>query len=71
MKYANTPIDNKLSRTPVIAKENIEILMLVWPENYETAIHNHPEDGCMMMCLEGEVCEERYKFDEEKNFVKF
>jgi len=54
---------------------NIEIILIIWPANYATKIHSHPEGGCISKCLENKLIEKTYKvhnleFIEEKEFNK-
>jgi cysteine dioxygenase len=52
-----------------------EIVLIIWPSNYKTAIHSHPEGGCISKCLQNSVCENRYdvnskKLIDKKHFYK-
>jgi len=49
----------------VYRDNNFEIFVVCWLPNQETKIHNHPEGGCLLKILEGNMMEELY----DKNFV--
>ena len=67
--------DKKHKKKCLFRDENIEILLIVWPPNYETAVHSHPEGGCISKCLKNNLLEERYNVNsleliEKKKFKK-
>jgi cysteine dioxygenase len=49
----------------VYRDNNFEMFVVCWFPNQETKIHNHPEGGCLLKILEGNINEELY----DKNFV--
>ena len=49
----------------VYRDNNFEMFVVCWLPNQETKIHNHPEGGCLLKILEGNIIEELY----DKNFV--
>jgi cysteine dioxygenase len=49
----------------VYRDNNFEMFVVCWLPNQETKIHNHPEGGCLLKILEGNMIEELY----DKNFV--
>ena len=40
--------------------KQVEMLLIVWPPNYETKVHSHPEGGCISKCIDNKLVEERY-----------
>ena len=51
---------NTYNRQLVIKNENIEILILTWLPGQESPIHGHPDNGCILKVLKGELNEEIY-----------
>jgi len=49
----------------VYRDNNFEMFVVCWLPNQKTKIHNHPEGGCLLKILEGNMIEELY----DKNFV--
>jgi predicted metal-dependent enzyme (double-stranded beta helix superfamily) len=41
--------------------ELFEILLLCWNPMQSTALHDHPEQGCVLKVLQGTLWEEKYK----------
>jgi len=45
---------------PSLYSKRYDFYLLVWKPQVETGIHDHPENGCLLKVLDGEICEERY-----------
>lgn len=41
--------------------EMLDMYIITWPEHTESCIHDHPNYGCIMRVLQGELCEEEYE----------
>ncbi len=55
------------SRIFVVRREDLEILLLCWKPGQGSPIHNHPNRGCLLRVLQGNLREER--FDSEQTLV--
>lgn len=44
-------------------EKNYEILILTWPPNCKSKIHNHPHNGCLLKVLQGSLIENIYNKD--------
>ena len=42
------------------SNDEFELLLIVWPPNSITPIHDHPMNGCCLRMLEGEITESMY-----------
>lgn len=40
--------------------DRYELILIKWDKGAETEIHSHPENGCLLKVLEGELKEEKY-----------
>lgn len=40
--------------------DQFDLVLICWNKNQETKIHNHPEKGCLMIVLQGELTEKVY-----------
>ena len=56
---------NKKSYYKNILYQNdaFELILIKWEKGAETAIHQHPSNGCLLKLLEGKLIEERYTND--------
>ena len=45
----------------IFRNEDFEIILISWDKNICTNIHSHPENGCIMKILDGNLKEEIYK----------
>jgi len=63
LKYYNFS-DNNYTRNLIIQSQNIQILLICWNCNQKSPIHNHPQQGCILKLIEGELLEERYDIKE-------
>lgn len=61
---------NSYNKIILYRNTEFEIILISWDKNVCTNIHNHPENGCLMNILEGNLIEEIYKKDNllTKNF---
>ena len=57
--YINFSPDNYV-KTLVYRNFEYEIYVISWNKNQESPIHDHPNKGCIMKILEGEIEEIRY-----------
>ena len=48
-------------RTKVFSNKDFEIFVITWNINQHSKIHDHSENGCYMLLLQGELTEEIYK----------
>jgi len=51
---------NYYHRTKVFANDNFEIFVITWNKSQQSKIHDHSENGCYMLMLQGELIEEIY-----------
>lgn len=52
--------DIKYTRNNVFSDENIEMIVICWNNKQQSGIHDHPNNGCLMKILQGEITEECY-----------
>ena len=45
------------NRNSLHTEDNFEILLLLWDVNSMTPLHTHPENGCVLLLLEGTLKE--------------
>jgi hypothetical protein len=45
-------------KVKIYLSKNFEIILIIWKEGYSTPLHNHPENGCIIKVLEGNLIEE-------------
>jgi cysteine dioxygenase len=50
-------------RTRVFSNDDFEIFVITWNKLQQSKIHDHSENGCYMLILEGELVEELYNDD--------
>lgn len=67
--YTNTIINtNTLTNThsytrviiPNMSNDLFELILICWDKNQTSPIHNHPENGCILKVLQGELTEDVY-----------
>lgn len=63
-EYVNDDCDSYY-RNKVYSNDMFEIYIITWKGNKESKIHDHPENGCILHVLEGELKEEIYNSDLE------
>lgn len=62
--------DDKYTRNTVFRNDDIELIIISWNNNQISGIHDHPENGCLMKILQGELYEHNYEINEnEVNLV--
>lgn len=52
--------DVKYTRNNVFSDDIIEMVVICWNDNQKSGIHDHPDNGCLMKILQGEITEECY-----------
>jgi len=58
--YDHIHIKDPYNRKIVYKNDSIEIIVITWSKNQSSRIHTHPENGCLMRILYGELIEEKY-----------
>jgi cysteine dioxygenase len=56
-KYVNFE-ENKYFRNSIFKNDNIEIVIISWNNSQYSGFHNHPEYGCILKVLDGEIIEQ-------------
>lgn len=51
---------NKFQKNLIHRDTNFEIFLINWPVEYESKIHNHASNGCLMKILQGNLQEKIY-----------
>lgn len=75
MNYVNFD-DNNYKRNLVYKDDFFDVYIICWNNNQKSEIHDHPENGCLLKILEGELIEKRYVKRDNKmikigrNFLK-
>jgi len=59
-------ITETYNKHSVYKNDLIEIYIITWSFNQSSPIHNHPQNGCLLRLLSGNLCEEIY--DSDLNF---
>ena len=54
-----SPKPDSYSRNRIFNNESFEILILAWDKDSKTPVHDHPENGCVLLLLDGSLVEER------------
>lgn len=57
------------TRNLVYRDNNIEVLIICWNRQQVSRIHDHPENGCIMKLLTGQLIEELYDLSHENTPV--
>ncbi|AYV78460.1 MAG: I cysteine dioxygenase [Edafosvirus sp.] len=52
--------DIRYKKNLVKKGDNIEIYVICWKKNQKSGIHNHPDGGCLLKVLSGEIKEDCY-----------
>lgn len=60
---------NNYYKNLVYRNDNYEIYIITWNINAETRIHDHPDKGCLVKVLEGELIENEYYYDKQDNNI--
>lgn len=58
----------KYKRNLVYTDDNIDVYIICWDRYQESKIHNHPDNGCLVRVMEGELIE--YDYNENNKFIK-
>lgn len=58
--------DDKYTRNTVFRNDDIELIIISWNNNQISEIHDHPENGCLMKVLQGELYEHIYEINENE-----
>lgn len=70
--FKNEPINGTYVKEILHREDNFEIILITWGGKSEADKHCHPENGCLLTVLDGNLIEERYNCDGELfeyNFV--
>ena len=59
-KYIPKNLDNTYKKVLVYTNNLFEIFFIYWSPNSKTLVHDHPNEGCIMKVLQGELIEEQY-----------
>jgi predicted metal-dependent enzyme (double-stranded beta helix superfamily) len=59
----------KYQRNRIYINDQIEILLICWDINQKSCVHDHPENGCLVRLMEGELREDCYKLSDENKLV--
>lgn len=54
---------NHYHRKKVFSNDDFEIFVITWNKSQQSKIHDHSENGCYMLMLQGELVEEIYSKD--------
>ena len=70
-KYIKTCHDTYY-RNLVFKNNDFEILVISWLPGQKTPIHSHPQNGCIMKILDGQLCETKITKDNKSitNYIK-
>lgn len=63
--------DVNYKRNLLCSSDNVDIYIICWKNKQESKIHDHPENGCVMYILNGQLKEDVYEFDEYKKTVNY
>jgi predicted metal-dependent enzyme (double-stranded beta helix superfamily) len=58
--------DLNYKRNLICNSECVDIYLICWKEGQKSKIHDHPDGGCLMVMLEGELQEIKYNKDEHE-----
>lgn len=67
-KFVSFKADSYSSKT-LFRTDKFEIRLLCWKPFQETPKHPHPQNGCLMKILEGELTEEKFTNNDKKESV--
>lgn len=59
-------LNDNYKKYKLYSNNNFELVVIKWFKNHETPIHQHPDNGCLLKLLYGELTEHRYNFNIEK-----
>lgn len=52
--------DKAYKRNLILQNDKLEMLLLCWSDGQMSGIHDHPENGCIMLVLDGKIREDVY-----------
>ena len=52
---------NNYDRFKIFSNDHFEMVFIVWGSESKSLIHDHCENGCITIILEGSLCETKYK----------
>lgn len=61
---------NDFQKNLVHRDKQFEIFLINWPHNYQSEIHNHSENGCLLKVLKGSLQENIYNTNLELLYLK-
>lgn len=53
---------NGYTRNSIIRTNEFELILICWMNDQQSAIHDHGDSECIMVCLNGKLSENRYIF---------
>lgn len=56
-------VPNEYKRVPIFQDQNYEMRLLCWDGNMTSELHDHPEEGCILKVLAGNLIEERFSYE--------
>lgn len=59
------------NKKTLFANNMVEIVLICWKEGQKSPIHDHPENGCIMKLLSGQLKEVRYTTNLKNNAVTY
>jgi cysteine dioxygenase len=65
-KYYVSFNDDKYTRNTVFRNDDIELIIISWNNNQISGVHDHPDNGCLMKILQGELDEYNYEIKEKE-----
>ena len=60
LDFKNDLISGTYSKKRLFFNKKYEIIFITWEGNCESPIHSHPNNGCLLIVLDGDLIEERY-----------
>lgn len=61
---------NMYSKSTVFINDIIEIAVISWDTKQSSLIHDHPDNGCLLKVMFGEITENKYYFDKTEEIQK-
>lgn len=55
----------KYTKDLIYQCSDFSLYLIYWPVNSYSPPHNHPDGGCILKILEGEIVEKNYKLEED------
>ena len=65
-EYINFSVD-RYTKNLVYRNDKVDILVICWNKNQVSGIHDHPDNGCILKVMDGELIEQVYDND---NLIK-